>query len=227
MKKGKFIVIDGIDGSGKATQLKELAKRLSRAGRMLKTFDFPQYGKESSYFVSQYLNGKYGKTKEVGPYRASIFYAMDRFDVGEQIKRWLKEGYVVISNRYVSANMGHQGSKISNPAAQKKYFRWLDNLEYGLLEIPKPDITVILHVTPRISQELVDKKGNRAYVGGTKRDIHEADLGHLRRAEQTYLRMIKTFPRDFRLVECVQNGKIIPVGDIAERVWQTVKPVLK
>src|SRR3989344_3516601 len=190
MKRGRFIVIDGTDGSGKATQLKELAMRLKKSGRPFKTFDFPQYGKESSYFVRQYLNGKYGGPNEVGPYRASIFYAMDRYDVGEQIKRWLKDGYVVISNRYVAANMGHQGSKIKNGAAQRKYFRWLHDFEYGMLEIPQPDITVILHVTPRISQELVDKKGNRFYVGGTKRDIHEADLGHLVRAEKTYLRMV-------------------------------------
>lgn len=227
MKKGKFIVIDGTDGSGKATQLKELVRRLKKNGYSVKTFDFPQYDKESSYFVRQYLNGKYGLAHEVGPYRASVFYAMDRFDVGEQIKHWIKDGYAVVSNRYVSANMGHQGSKIPKASEQKKYFRWLDNLEYGLLEIPRPDLTVVLHVTPEISQELVDKKGNRAYVGGTKRDIHEADREHLRRAEQTYLRMVETFPGDFRLVECVREGRIMPVPEIAEKVWQTVKPVLK
>ncbi len=227
MKRGKFIVIDGTDGSGKATQLKELAKRLRRAGQKVKTFDFPQYGKESSYFVKQYLNGKYGDSLEVGPYRASLFYAMDRFDVGKKIKSWLDKGFCVISNRYVSANMGHQGGKIKDVSAQRKYFRWLYDLEYNILGIPKPDIAVILHVTPEVSQILVDKKGNRAYMGGTKRDIHEADLGHLKSAEQTYLRIGKTFPKDFKMVECIKSGKLLSIPEVALKVWQTVQPVLK
>jgi len=227
MKRGKFIVIDGIDGSGKATQLKELVKNLRRKGCPVSTFDFPQYGKESSYFVRNYLNGKYGAAKEVGPYRASLFYAMDRFDVGMQIESWLKEGKVVVSNRYVSANMGHQGSKIKNFAALAGYLRWIYKLEYDLLQIPKPDLTLVLDVTPEISQTLIDKKGHRAYLGGTKRDIHETDLAHLAQARSTYLRIAKMFPGDFRVVSCIFRDELLTVSEIAKRVWQTVQPVLK
>ena len=106
---GKFIVIDGTDGSGKATQTELLVKRLAQAGYEVVMADFPQYGQKSAGLVEHYLNGKYGTALDVGPYRASIFYAADRYDASFQIRQWLKEGKIVISNRYVTANMAHQG----------------------------------------------------------------------------------------------------------------------
>ncbi len=216
-------MIDGTDGSGKTTQFALLAKRLKREGRPPATFDFPQYDKPSSYFVREYLNGRYGTLKEVGPYRASIFYAVDRFDVGPRIKKWLKDGKTVISNRYVSANMGHQGSKIKSPAGRRKFFKWLEEFEYGVMGIPKPDLTLVLHVPAPVAQKLVDKKKSRAYVNGKKRDLHEADLEHLKRAETTYLEMVRMFPRDFRLVECMKSGKLLSPREVHERVWNVVK----
>ena len=109
MKKGKFIVIDGTDGSGKATQTKLLVKKLRKEKYKVKLADFPQYNKKSAGLVEEYLSGKYGTEKNVGPYVASIFYACDRYDASFKIRKWLKEGNIVISNRYVTANMGHQG----------------------------------------------------------------------------------------------------------------------
>ncbi|MBU4493296.1 MAG: thymidylate kinase, partial [Nanoarchaeota archaeon] len=107
--KGKFIVIAGTDGSGKATQIKILVKRLKDKGYEVEIADFPQYGKKSAALVEEYLNGKFGLAEEVGPYRASIFYACDRYAASFKIKEWLDEGKIVVSNRYVSANVGHQG----------------------------------------------------------------------------------------------------------------------
>src|SRR5688572_8863017 len=107
MKRGKFIVIEGTDGSGKKTQFELLVKRLKKAGHKVATFDFPQYGTPSAYFVEQYLNGHYGSIKETGPYRASLFYALDRFDAAPHIQAALAEGTMVICNRYVASNMGH------------------------------------------------------------------------------------------------------------------------
>ncbi|MBI2049252.1 MAG: hypothetical protein HYT29_02365 [Parcubacteria group bacterium] len=236
MKKGRFIVLEGTDGSGKTTQFKKLVARLRRvgsprstraeAGFKVATFDFPQYGKESSYFVREYLNGRYGGLEEVGPYRASIFYALDRFDVGPKIKKWLNEGRIVVSNRYVASNMGHQGAKIKGTRTRQKYFKWLDELEYGILGIPRPDLNIVLHIPARVAQRLVDKKSGRKYVGGKKRDLHEADLGHLKRAEQTYLQMAKTFPKDFALVRCVEKGKLLSVEEIQEKVLNIARSVL-
>ncbi len=226
-KDGKFIVLEGTDGSGKTTQFKKLVWRLRRGGYKVATFDFPQYDKPSSYFVKEYLNGRYGGWREVGPYKASVFYALDRFDVGKKIREWLIEGKVVVSNRYVASNMGHQGAKIENRKERRKFFRWLDEFEYGLLGIPKPDATIVLRVPPKIAQRLVDKKGAREYVGGVKRDLHEADIKHLRQAEATYLDMVKTFPRDFVLVECMERGRLLPPQAVHEKVWHIIRKKVK
>src|SRR2546423_12717689 len=128
-QKGKFIVLEGTDGSGKTTQFKKLIDRLEKEHEVT-TFDFPQYAKPSSYFVKEYLNGRYGTLAEVGPYRASIFYALDRFDVGREISKWLKEDKIIVSNRYVSSNMGHQGAKIKDIKERKEYFKWIDQFEF-------------------------------------------------------------------------------------------------
>lgn len=220
---GKFIVLEGTDGSGKTTQFKKLISRLRGSGCKVATFDFPQYDKPSSYFVKEYLNGRYGGWREVGPYKASVFYALDRFGAGAEIRSRLREGKIVVSNRYVPSNMGHQGAKIKNRAERRRFFRWLYEFEHELLGIPKPDLVLILHVPPKIAQKLVDKKGAREYVGGVRRDMHEADIKHLRQAEETYLDMAKTFPRDFKLVECMEGGELLAPGEIHERVWQIIE----
>ena len=98
---------------------------------------------------------------------------------------------------------------------------WVYDLEYNILGIPKPDVNLILHVTPKISQQLVDKKGERKYLKGKKRDIHEDDLNHLRDAEQTYLEISKKYPK-FKIIECVENNKILPPQIIHEKIWQTI-----
>lgn len=226
-KRGKFIVLEGTDGSGKTTQFKKLIGRLRKSGRKIAMFDFPQYSEPSSYFVKEYLNGRYGGWREVGPYKASVFYALDRFDVGKKIRERLSEGRIVVSNRYVASNMGHQGAKIKSRAERKKFFRWLYGFEYDLLGIPKPDLAVVLHVPPKIAQKLVDKKGAREYVGGVKRDMHEADLKHLRQAEATYLDMVRTFPGDFKLVECVVRGRLLSPDVIHAKVWQILRKELR
>lgn len=224
--QGKFTVIEGTDGSGKTEQFKKLIEKLEFCNFKVATFDFPQYGKPCAYFVEQYLNGKYGSWEEVGPYKASMFYALDRFGASKEIKEELQEGKIVISNRYVASNMGHQGSKINSKAERIKLYKWLDELEFEILEIPRPDLNIVLHVPAEIAQKLVDKKGEREYLKGVKRDIHEADIEHLRQAERAYLEIVKLFPRQFKLVECVENNVLLSIEDIHEKVWQIARKIL-
>jgi dTMP kinase len=220
-KQGKLIVIDGTDGSGKATQTQMLAERLRNADFEVEIADFPQYGKKSAGLVEEYLNGKYGEAKDVGPYRASIFYAIDRYDASFKIREWIDNGKIVISNRYVTANMAHQGGKIAEESERQKYFDWLYNLEYNIFNIPRPDLNVILHVDAAIAQKLVDEKSARDYVGGKKRDIHEADINHLRDAEKIYLEIAQKFD-DFCLIECVKNNEILSRDEINDLIWKKV-----
>ena len=222
-QRGRFIVIDGTDGSGKATQTNLLVEELKLSGYRVEMTDFPQYGTKSAGLIEEYLNGKYG---QVGPEAASIFYAIDRFDASFKIRRWLEEGKVVISNRYVTANAGHQGGKIKDDLERLKFFKWLDNLEYRIFNIPKPDMNIILHVPAKVAQELVDKKtaDQRVYANGKKRDLHEADLQHLLNAEKVYLQIARLFPNT-KLVECVEHGKLLPPSEVHNKVWELARRV--
>ena len=224
MKKGKFIVIEGTDGSGKTTQFEKLVLRVESPVAL---FDFPQYDKSSSYFVKEYLAGHYGTAEEVGPYKASLFYAIDRFDVAPSINKALAEGKTVFSNRYVGSNMGHQGAKIEDRKEFLKYLNWLYDLEYNIFGIPKPDLNIILHVPAKIAQEFATKQNKGGYVAGEKRDIHEGNLKHLERAEMVYLEMAKIFPDYFKVIECVGNGKLLSIDAVHEKVWKAVSKILK
>ena len=223
-KKGKFIVIDGTDGSGKATQTKLLVAKLEQNGHQVKMIDFPQYGQKSAGLVEEYLNGKFGQAMEVGPYRASIFYACDRYAASPQIKDWLAQGNIVISNRYVSSNMGHQAGKIKNIAERDKFLDWLFELEFHIFGIPKPDLNILLYLPPEIGQQLVDKKGSRDYVGGKRRDIHEADLQHLLDAAQAYKYVADKY--NWLTINCAPDNNLLTIEEIHELLWQAFSKYL-
>lgn len=229
MKRGVFIVIEGTDGSGKATQAALLAERLKKHKQPLAQFDFPQYFKSSSDFVKAYLQGRYGGINEVSPKKASLLYALDRFEAAQDIRAALKSGKVVLANRYIGSNLGHQGAKIRSAEERLKYFMWDMDLEYGILEIPRPNLNIILRVPARLAQRLVDEKrgSERAYTKGKKRDLHEANLAHLLQAERTYSELIRFFPDDFTLIDCAPNGTLLSVEEIHELIWRIVARTLK
>ena len=226
-KHGKLIVLEGTDGSGKGTQVKLLMERLLKEGHRAATTSFPQYGKKSSGPIEEYLNGKYGKPDEVNPYAASLFYAVDRFDLSKEIQKQLDEGHIVILDRYVDSNAGHQGGKIKDPPEREKFIKWLYDTEYGIFGIPRPNLTVILHMPAEIGQRLVLQKQERLYLGGGKKqDAHEADLEHLKNAEAAYLWLAGKYPEDHVVIECVENGSIFTPEVIHEKVWQAVRSIL-
>ncbi len=228
---GKFIVLEGLDGSGKSTQSKLLIKRLRRDGYKVEIIDFPRHGEKSAWFVDEYLRGKYGTAEEVGPYRGSIFYACDRYDAGFKIRKWLKDGKIVIADRYLASNIGHQGGKIKNRKERKKYFDWLYHLEYEILKIPKPNYNLILKTSPALSLKLAhkitdkEKKARRkAYLGRSeKRDIHEKDKKHLEDTLKSYLHAAKEFPKEFKVIDCVKNKKLLSPKLIHQKIWKIIK----
>lgn len=224
-RPGTFIVLEGTDGSGKGTQFALLCERLRQAGYDIATFDFPQYDEPSSYFVTQYLNGLYGTAAEVGPYTASLFYALDRYEAAPKIREALNQGKIVVSNRFTGSSMGHQGTKFRSPEERRGYFIWLDNIEFELLRIPRPDISFVLRVPAEIAQQLVDKKAPRAYTD-QKRDIHEADLSHLEKALEVYDDLTQLFPKDFQRIDCVRNNKLLDIDTIQNMLWEKIAPLL-
>lgn len=157
-----FVVIDGIDGSGKGTQITLVAEALKSQGKKVKILDFPRYGETSAFMVEKYLNGEYGKN--ISAKQASIFYAVDRFQSFHDNKKDFQDYDYILSNRYVSANMIHQAGKIENQEEKDEFLEWLQDLEYNIFGIPKPDKTIFLNVSPEMSQKLVLKKQQREYL---------------------------------------------------------------
>lgn len=224
-RKGFFISIDGADGTGKQTQAKILAENLTKMGFEVETISFPQYGKKSAGIAEEYLNGKYGGALDVNPYACSIFYAVDRFDAKKQIETWLSEGKIVISDRYVSANMGHQGAKIHKEEDRISFFKWLHNLEYDIFEIPKPDISIILNISREISQNLLNQLEAKKYLINYSKDIHEGDLSHLKKASQIFYEIGKTFD-EYIFIDCSPEDKLLPKEEISSLIWNNLKPLL-
>ncbi|MDO8435200.1 MAG: thymidylate kinase [bacterium] len=223
---GKLIVIEGGDGSGKATQTGLLVERLRKEGWHTETIDFPRYGTPPAYFVERYLRGEYGPKESIIPRTASAFFAMDRFDASSQIRVWLEGGAIVVANRYTSANMGHMGGEIRDPEARAEFIQWLEQFEYEELKIPKPDRIVYLHVPANVGQQYVDQKAERPHLHGATRDVHEADLTHLQRAEEVFLELTRSRP-DWIFVECSDGEVLLPKEQIHEMIWGVVQPCLE
>ncbi len=217
MHTGRLIVIDGTDGSGKGTQATLLVDRLRREGHQVELCDFPQYGTPSAYFVEKYLRGEYGAGSTVSAKQASLFYALDRYDASFRMRTMLNNGVTIVSNRYVSSNMGHQAGKIADPAERRLCVQWLRELEYGILELPRPDVNILLYVPPEVGQELVGAKGEREYTQGKVRDILEADLTHLRQASQSYKEVASM--EGWNIIDCMQNGSMRTREDIHEELY--------
>ena len=222
---GVFIVIEGTDGSGKGTQFKKLQEKLTSEGYDVAAFDFPRYDKPSSHFVKEYLNGKYGDANDVGPYTGSLFYALDRYEAAYEIRAALNEGKIVLANRFTGSNMAHQGTKFDHPEERRGYFIWLDNLEFQTLNIPRPTKSFVLRVPAETAQQLVDQKETREYTD-KKRDIHEADLGHMQRAVQVYDDLCQLFPKDFERLDCVRNDQLLDIETIHKMIWEKIEPML-
>ena len=218
MEKGIFIAFEGIDRSGKATQSKLLAEHLKEKEQPVVLIHFPQYGKRSAGLIKNYLEGKYGSAEEVGPYRASIFLAVDRYDKSFEIRQYLEQGTTVISDRYWASNVGHQGGKIQDGEERKKFFQWLYHLEFKIFTIPQPDLTLLLKTSPELTQRLV--------AGQKKGDIHENDIKHERNALRAYLEVAEEFPEQFKIIECVENQQFLSPELIHQRVWKIVESFL-
>jgi dTMP kinase len=270
LKKGKLIVIEGTDGSGKKTQTAKLLERLISQGAnlasgekslftphgvgaevdedadpktdtqtgtsntsesLIQTIDFPRYGTPSCYLVEKYLHGGFGTALDVGPYIASMFYAVDRYDHSFDMKKKLEAGTILVSDRYVSASMGHQAGKIDDLKERDVYLEWLDNLEFEIFKIPRPDLTIVLYVDPETNQRLMASRPDKEYLKGKKADIHEADLEHLRKAGEAFLYVAKKF--GWTVIDCAPKtaenpeGKLMSIDEIHEMIWNKVSEVLK
>jgi dTMP kinase len=202
--KGKFLVIEGADATGKATQVRLLQKYLLKNSFQVKILDFPRYydnfwGK----MVGAYLRGKFGGLYENNPYLSTLPYILDQADSRRQIKYALNKGKFVISNRYVTSQV-HQSVKL--PYYEREpYFEWLEKAAYSKLKAVKPDLVIVLHVPTEHSSEMNKKKERREYLNGKQEDIAEKDLNHQQKASHEYFNQAQK-RENWTLVNCLDDS---------------------
>ena len=218
MTAKKLIVIEGLDGSGKATQAKRLTEALAEKGIPVREVSFPDYGSDSSALVRMYLSGQFGTDPQnVNAYAASSFFAVDRF--ASYKKDWHRDYArgVVIADRYTTSNAVHQCSKL--PKEQwDDFLNWLFDFEYKKLGIPAPDRVIYLNVDPAVSQALMTAR----YSGDeNKKDIHERDIAYLRHSREAAAYCAEKL--GWETVDCCRDGQMRSIEDIHKDVMKLLE----
>jgi dTMP kinase len=220
---GKLIVIEGTDGSGKATQSGQLVTRLKAEGLNVRKVDYPNYQSQSSALVKMYLNGEFGnRPEDVNAYAASAFYAVDR--IASYKKEWEEfylNGGIVIADRYTTSNMIHQAAKIKDQVAKEAYLAWLWDFEFIKCGLPVPDKVIFLEMPPAVSQELMRGRENK--TGGSK-DIHEQSSEYLSYCFTNACDIAAAY--DWHKVACTYNGKIKAIEQIHSEIYQIVDEII-
>ena len=230
VKRGKLIVIDGTDGSGKATQAGLLIKHLKQDGYKIKTVDFPDYSSNFfGKFIGHCLSEQYYNFVKVHPKIASVLYAADRYESKNKIEKWLKEGNIIIADRYASANQIHQGGKITNTNKRESFLEWLAEMEYEVFKIPKPNAVFYLSVPIPIVLKLIqerNKNSKRNYLGKKKKDVHEKDVKFLENSRKSALWLAKT-QKGWIKIECVKRGVLNTRENIHNEIYEKIKKIIK
>ena len=220
---GKLIVIEGTDGSGKSTQFHQLTQRLEAENRSFRTLVFPRYKEESSALIRMYLGGAFGSSpSDVNAYAASTFYAVDRYASYKQDwGAWYEQGGLIVSDRYTTSNAVHQTSK--EPAElQSTFLKWLYELEYDKLGLPRPDLVIYLDVPTEYTEQLMR---HREQATNTHADIHEQDMSYLATCRACGRRAAEFY--GWHVVQCVRDGKMRSIEDIHDEIYGLVSRCLE
>lgn len=202
--KGKLFIIEGGDGSGKATQTRLLTEHLQRDGYDVKSVSYPDYDSDSSALVKMYLRGDFGSDADVvNPYAASAFFAVDRFASYQmKWKAFYEQGGIVIADRYTTSNMLYQMIKIDDPAQRRAYLAWLEDFEFRKMGLPAPDKVFLLDVPLAVTERLMaDRTGK---TGGQTGDIHEKNEGFLAKCHAAYDELAQRY--HWQRIACTEGG---------------------
>ena len=217
-RKGSLVVIDGADGSGKSTQTKLLLQYLKEHKKPHKFISFPRYYTSfHGRHVGRFLQGEFsnGKSSEISPYLSSLAFALDRLTARDQIVEWLKEGNVVVADRYVSASLAHQGSKIQ-ASKRKDFVDWLYSMEYKEHKLPKEDLVIYLYVPVKTAQKLMDAQGR-------KKDTADSDTKHQQQTIDMYQELVKKY-KHWHMITCVnQKGELFTIDHIHRKIIDLLK----
>lgn len=226
-----FIVLEGLDGAGKSTQIKKLRDMFAEQGIPSEYIHFPRF--DAPYFgdmIARFLRGEFGSVDQVDPYIVAMLYAEDRRDAATLIRGWMEQGKVVIADRYVYSNIGYQCAKVESASKREELKQWIFSLEYDYFEIPRPDVSLFLDVpfafTERKLLAEVREGDDREYLNGRK-DIHEQSMDLQRKVRQVYLDAAQV-DENMHIVDCsTAEGEMASPEIIFQRVRERVKPYLK
>jgi dTMP kinase len=219
---GKLVVIEGLDGSGKSTQVKLLGEKITQRGLAVREIKLPNYDDPSSELVKMYLEGRFGKEpRDVNVYAASSFFAVDRYvSYNCYWKKDYLNGTLILSDRYTTSNAYHQAIKLPENK-WGEYLLWLEDFEYSKLGIPKPDMVVYLEMPVEVSQKLMTER----YLGEEiKKDIHEINLNYLHDCFEAARFAAKTL--GWEIIQCAENGKPINISEISDKIYSAVSKEL-
>jgi dTMP kinase len=213
-QKGKLIVIEGSDGSGKTTQLNLLKSYLKQEKIPVETIDFPRY-RDSFHgkTVEKYLKGEFGNVDSVSPYLISLAYSLDRAAAKGEMNKWLKEGKIILANRYATSNMAHQAAKLPE-GKRGDFLKWEYELEYKVNKIPKENLVIYLHVPVDTAKKLTKKRGIQ--------DSHEKSHKIMSESEKMYERLSSRFNHWVK-IDCVKGGILRSKEDIHKEVVKILK----
>lgn len=223
MTKGKLIIIEAGDGSGKATQTQKLYEHLQADGYNVHKVEFPDYEADSSMLVRMYLNGDFGQhVDDVNAFAASTFFAVDRYaSYRMKWKKYYEAGDIILADRYTTSNMVHQAVKITDSAERDAFLDWLWDYEFNKLALPVPDKVVFLDMAPNVADKLIDA---RAEASNQAKDIHEQDTSYLHRCHAAYVWLAKKYGWD--TVKCDDGSKPKSIEAIHQAVYKAVKTIL-
>ena len=218
--KGKIIVIDGGANVGKATQADMLTNRLQNEGREVGKLDFPRYHQHTfGKLVQECLSDVHTPMFDLPPKVAATLYAADRFEAKTELNTWLAEGRIIILDRYVSANMLHQGVKIEHIDEREEFFRWVEHVEYTIFGIPKPDMVVYLDIPPQKSEKLLEYVENLGVKVTTPKD--QAEMHQAKVSECAHY--LSALHPEWHAVQCLQtDGELRDREDIHEEVYKII-----
>lgn len=222
--KGKLMIIEGGDGSGKATQTEKLYRRLLAENHDVRKVEFPNYASESSALVKMYLNGEFGSNPDaISPYIASSFYAVDRYaSYKKEWEEYYLNGGIILADRYTTSNMVHQTAKIDSETEKEVFLNWLYDFEFNIFGLPVPDCVVLLDMPPDISLSFIAQRANKSL--DVERDIHEANQDYLRKS---YLNAnIIASKYQWNKISCTKNNSLKSIQEIHDEVYQLVKKKL-
>ncbi len=223
MRKGRFIVIDGTDASGKPTQLELLKKRFGKEKFSVKTLDFPRYYETAwGEFIGRYQMGEFGDPQKINPYFSFLPYMLDQLMAKPLIAKWVKQGKIVLSNRYFTSNFAHQAGKLP-PHKRKKFRNFLKRAGYKELGLYKPDLVLVLYVPYEIAMKLNLKKKPRRYAKGKRRDLVERHTTYQEESVKEFLKVCKE-EKNWLLIECCnEKGRLKTRKEIHEIIYQTLR----